>query len=134
MKIKVSEASGPALNWMVAQCPEEWPVIIHFGKTYLKEGRRKFTCQDGTVVELWQESELWDPERNWAQGGPIIGRRQIGLDQFKGQPCRAYMGTPTQHEHAMFAPEGQPLVAAMRCHVVSFLGEEVEVPAELLLA
>lgn len=67
-----------------------------------------------------------------AAGGPIIEREQISVDNFKGHPCAAFMGTHAKYEFRQWAPEGQILLAAMRCYVASKLGEEVEVPDELL--
>ena len=50
-----------------------------------------------------------NPDTNWCQGGPIVER------------CKGYDGIgPTL------------LIAAMRCYVASKLGDEVDVPEELL--
>jgi len=68
---------------------------------------------------------------NWSQAGPIINQENISLDNRKGEPCRAFKGTPVQYEFSVFAPEGKPLTAAMRCFVASKLGEEINVPQEL---
>lgn len=105
MKIKTSELTGAALDWAVAHA-----LGLTAGRFY---GLGGFST-------------------DWSQGGPIIEREKINLDQFKGYPCRAHLGTHVQYEHAMFAPEGQPLIAAMRCYVASKLGDEVDVPEELL--
>lgn len=112
--VQVKDATGSVLDWMVAKAyyPDE-EINTKLGFPYLIFGR-------------------FNPSVNWAQGGPIIARKQIGIDQFKGQPCRAYIGTPARYEHAMFAQEGHPLVAAMRCYVSSVLGDTVEVPDELI--
>lgn len=73
---------------------------------------------------------LFTPSTDWGQGGPIIERERIGLlfidegprsgqwmaveaSDDDGRPCGNYDG-PT------------PLVAAMRSHVASKLGAEVE--------
>lgn len=117
--IKVSEAEGAVLDWLVAKCEGYYATI--------KPGDIVYVHPSGE----WHHNGNWSPSTKWVQGGPIIEREQIGLDQFKGQPCRAYMGTPVTYEHAMFAPERQPLIAAMRSYIASKLGETVEVPEEL---
>lgn len=63
----------------------------------------------------------------WMYGGPIIDREKISIRQWDNVPdVHAYL------------PEGDwvsgptPLIAAMRCFVMSKLGDEVEVPKELI--
>jgi hypothetical protein len=142
--IKVSEATGAVLNWLVAKCEgrnlQRFPMGAqgghgwwvwedkdtgHDGMTYLPIGPR-------TKPKTRNSGEVFSPSTDWAQGGPIIPRERIGLDQFPNSPCRAYIGTPVKYEHAMWAPEGDPLLAAMRCYVASKLGDTVEVPDELV--
>ena len=115
--IEVAKATGITLNWMVAKC--EGKVVNQRHRAY-----------QGLIKGMWGAIR-YKPSTDWSQGGPIIGRERISLDQFKGHPCRAYLGTPVRYEHAMFAPEGEPLIAAMRCYVASKLGERVEVPEDL---
>ena len=62
---------------------------------------------------------------NWAQGGPIIAREKISIE-WTGEDWMAYIF----HDEECFGPT--PLIASMRCYVASKLGDEVEVPDELL--
>ena len=110
MKIKTSEASGPALDWMVAKC--------EVGAEFI--------------------SEIDDPHfysTDWAQGGPLIEREKI--DFWTGDSYQDEYGNFTaiksaKHPASAMHNEGPtPLIAAMRCYVASKLGEEVEVPDEL---
>ena len=116
MKVKISEASGSVLDWMVAKC----------------EGRHE-------LAPFWVDDDKYgnhierpfSPSTDWAQGGPIIEREIVErglLMSSRLKRCEAvYPGKP---EWAMcYGPT--PLIAAMRCLVVSKLGEEVEVPDEL---
>ena len=105
MKVKISELSGAALDWAVAKC----------------EG-----------LDYWHpEIGPSQPEYSteWAQGGPVIERKGISV-------MRVYKGydepwcTERGEEHFTEAPT--PLIAAMRCYVASEMGNEVEVPEELL--
>lgn len=63
---------------------------------------------------------------DWADGGPIIEREGINLSSVAGitwcadGPVRVGFYGPT------------PLIAAMRCYVASKLGNEVEVPEDVL--
>lgn len=113
--VKTSELTGAALDWAVAKCegiglgPRGFVVYYHEG-----------------------EPSMWYPSTNWAQGGPIIEREGINLFLRKGAVARA--GKPwLAYNYDQLEAEGPtPLVAAMRCYVASKLGDEVEVPEELL--
>lgn len=76
-------------------------------------------------------AEGFEPSTNWAQGGPIIGRGSIGLvaqvPDSEGL-CAYYV---KDRAKCYFYGDTQ-LIAAMRCFGVSRLGDEVEVPDELL--
>ncbi len=68
---------------------------------------------------------------NWAVGGPIIEREQItvGRADVDGIAWTAWMRT----DIGKYYGDGPtPLIAAMRCYVSSKLGDEVEIPEELL--
>ena len=62
---------------------------------------------------------------DWAQGGPIIERERITVIAMPNGTWAT--STPL---HSFHHPT--PLIAAMRCYVASKLGDEVEIPAELL--
>ena len=65
---------------------------------------------------------------NWLFGGPIIEREDLSV-------WRAYAGLDGWRSESgkVFATGWgpTPLIAAMRCYVVSKLGDEVDVPEEL---
>ena len=122
MKIKTSELTGATLDWAVA---------IALG---YKPGTELFV---GSFGPLFGKGYKWPSIRmtkgnwseNWSQGGPIIERENISLQQ--GRPP-AY---PTQWLASMVGcmyTGPTPLIAAMRCYVASKLGDEVDVPEELL--
>ena len=141
MKIKVAEASGVVLDWMVARCNGKG---IEFARVL-----DPWLTVDG---ELDQPLHSYTPSTDWAQGGPIIEREGIGMLFDAGSACRepAWFATPDDqqvshgYEGENFDPAFMvyeadgcygptPLTAAMRCYTSSRLGEEVEVPAELFL-
>ena len=111
MKIKVSEASGPVLDWMVAKCETNFP-----------KGPPSFL--DGITIapELLRN---FKPSTDPTQGFPIIALGHIGILPSGNAYYERNGGT-----YYSYGPT--PLIAAMRAYVASKLGEEVEVPEELL--
>lgn len=122
MKIKTSELTGAALDWAVAKC-EHTRKRFPYGSPCFDPNTKRVYETEG----LRQIGVNFAPTTNWAQGGPIIERERISLDADNsptwlamgvgGKPCTA---GPT------------PLIAAMLCFVASRLGNEVDVPKELL--
>ncbi len=65
---------------------------------------------------------------NWSQGGPIIEREKISTMWSLNNQWHACTGFSAQGH--LLGPT--PLIAAMRTFVTSKLGDEVEIPEELL--
>lgn len=112
MKVKTSELSRQALNWVVATL--EYPEWVAEG--YM-ERDDALDFDDGTV---------FDPAADPGQGAPILFRERIDL-RYRPAPWHDVeatfrAGTPMD----MFGPDA--LVAGLRCFVASRLGDEVEVP------
>lgn len=127
--MKTSELTGVTLNWAVAKC-EDRTIITFLGGGILVNGRTDL----GEELDVAQGfNYMWHPSTNWAQGGPIIEREKIQLWYCtdKWQAEKKHFGR--HHAAGRTLTEGlTPLVAAMRCHVTSKLGDEVEVPKELI--
>lgn len=104
MKVKTSELTGRALDWAVAQ-----------------------SGSDGTLG-FWSNPD-WSPSTKWEHGGPIIEREKISV-WARGNEWAAESFIPNQQGHEQTGPA--PLIAAMRCYVASQLGDEVDVPDEIL--
>ena len=66
----------------------------------------------------------------WSYGGPIIEREKLDFEWVTASLCRASYEWLDEDFFESFGPT--PLIAAMRCYVASKLGEEVEIPGELL--
>ena len=62
---------------------------------------------------------------SWDQGGPIIERERINLEPFKD-----INGEQWSADSEWNSPT--PLIAAMRCFVASKLGDDVDIPKELM--
>lgn len=155
MKIKTAELIGPALRYCVAKgegynvgvitAEEQWERFIEgstpeeveeYTKEYakIKAGFKNELCKihdDG--YKSVHDARAWNYDTDWAQGGPIIEReggtlwstnamgwRYKARYDFANDKEGVVMGGPT------------PLIAAMRCRVASKLGDEVDVPEELL--
>lgn len=110
--MKTNELTGQALDWAVAKCegvrigqPEHISYALEF--------------------RMMHDSGDLAYSTDWSQGGPIIEREHIALwSEGYDWEAKQY----GQHESW-----GQtPLIAAMRCYVASKLGDEVEIPKELL--
>ena len=129
MKTKTNELIGPALDWAVAE----------------SEGnvRLQYDSREGLIICNILGWIPYRPSVAWAQGGPIIEREMIDLRKIYNN------GLPNANPYDcwkaeiifrdgklvagdLFAYGPTPLVAALRCYVSSVLGEEVEVPDELL--
>lgn len=67
---------------------------------------------------------------DWSQGGPIVERHEIELRIKDGEWfAECWLSSMTKHA----TEEGPtPLIAAMRCYVAAELGDEVDIPEELL--
>ena len=118
MKIKTSELNDQALNWAVSTCEGG-------GAAYVNTRSRGKVLILADDIHPWGQGNTWMPTTDWAQGGPIIERECIELE-WSGSEWWARI----KADEDFSAPT--PLIAAMRCFVASRLGDEVEVPDELM--
>ena len=121
--MKTNELAGAALDFAVAKC----------------EGGTGFfydsiaTCwitingKDRAISKGWAQS--FTPSTDWSQGGPIIERENITWTGQSSVICK-YLGNNKWTHFEEFGPT--ILIAAMRCYVASKLGENVDIPKELL--
>jgi hypothetical protein len=110
--MKTSELTGAALDWAVAKCEgteNTW------GRSRLKP------------YELYKGHSY---STDWAKGGPIIEREHISVEATRVGGLGDRWMADIQTDCTQFADK--PLIAAMRCYVASKLGDEIEVPKELL--
>ena len=120
MKIKTEELTGAALDWAVTKC----------------EG-----YDHAVTSSNWGS---WGWATNWEQGGPIIEREKLGVwwahhiidgdGNEHGNHWYSETGlTDENADERHYCMTGEtPLIAAMRCYAASKLGDEIEVPKELL--
>ena len=98
--MKVSELTGAALDWAVAECEE--------------------------FVE-----DEFEPSENWADGGPIIEREKLCITASVEGDWTAFC-VSDEMDMQWICRGPTPLIAAMRCYVASKMGDEVDVPDELV--
>jgi hypothetical protein len=126
MKLKTNELTGAALDWAVAKCVG---MRVYVGHNHTMTGPE---ISDAELVDMDVDGNTrYAPSTDWAQGGPIIEREGIDLyHQRQSDLSVAWVATGDSGESEHIAPT--PLIATMRCFVASKLGDEVDVPEELL--
>lgn len=109
--VKVSDLSGPALDWAVAKC--EWVPWT-------------FECADASDFAHARYSS------DWSLAGPIIERESLSVMPAAGEGWRAYKTHRIDWASQCYSNGPTPTTAAMRCYVASRLGDTVEIPEELV--
>lgn len=127
MKVKTAGLIEPALSYIVSVALGHAP-------------EKDFHSHGMTWNGWWETAAYIDTKPNeyrriprysadWSQGGPIIEREKIGV-RYIGHSIEGEIWDASINDEEIEGPT--PLVAAMRCYVASKLGEEVDVPEELL--
>ena len=126
MKIKTADLIGSALDWAVA----------------VVEGLTEENAW--TTVEIFKAARaggLYWYSTDWNAAGPLIERDCIGLEKHRLEGQRQWAACDwhpvvvqghTCLERSKFAYGPTQLIAAMRAVVASHLGDEIEIPEELL--
>lgn len=134
MKIKVSESTPMQLNYLVGvaegfQWQTDDPKVgLHCGKLVL-------VALDYALMDDWGLTP-YAPAESWSVAGPIIEREEISLHTTPKFAAQCMKWDASQRNvngacvRSQFGPT--PLIAAMRCYVASRLGDEVEIPDELV--
>lgn len=115
-KLKTSELTGAALDWAVARAER------HASEVWLPE------C-DTILLRNYVRALPFTPSTDWSQGGPIIERERISVISDFHEIEEGWLAESYQDNIQQFGPT--PLIAAMRCYVMSRLGDEIEIPQEL---
>ena len=144
--MKTADLTGPALDWAVAKC--EGVSLIYRGRKWPTDGATTVEYAPWAVHPVVNGSgpfvaalcnSAYSPTTNWAHGGPIIEREGIELicnlnpaeaARFKTEPHWRASKRAWSKGDIWYGPT--PLIAVMRCYVASKLGDEIDVPKELL--
>ena len=125
--IKTAELTGPKLDWAVAECEKV--------RTYVRPCEHTMTglcILDADLVDMeTDDAQELRYSRDWAQGGPILEREQISVDFDADPECGGPCAASTRDSHCYWVGP-TPLIAALRCLVALKLGDEIEIPKELI--
>lgn len=148
MRVKTSELIDAALDWAVGKCrgvearnnktvffvlfESESSEELEFDCFAENDAHAIEQCLDaypGCSVDRVEWLEPFRPSLNWAQGGPIIERECIFIaPTWDGENA----GSSARASRTAWIEGPTPLIAAMRCYCCAKLGDEVEVPDELV--
>ena len=114
--MKTSELTGVALDWAVAKAGGGAKDISVF-------------------LDGHSRLDMYRYSTDWSQGGPIIERERIQTTP-RGETTDLWEAIVFDN---IFMDDGSdcfqtgptPLIAAVRCHVASYLGDAVDIPQEL---
>ncbi|WP_432263264.1 phage protein NinX family protein [Cupriavidus sp. TMH.W2] len=130
VSVKARDLAGLGLDWAVAKC-EGLPIT-----------RDPMGFKSGSEAGYW----IWDnarkgmqvkigrgytPSNSWAQGGPILDRERPHLCPVLLNGFPGYEAWPDGKRDGRQYGE-TALIAAMRSYVASKLGEDVDVPVDLV--
>ena len=122
MLVKTSELVGRPLDWAVAKCEgKDAYCEIHAGNILYGQVRSGFV--------------QFRPSTDWAQGGPIIEREKIstGYERYGALGSVIWDAVLKKANGGIVLEYGPTLLTAvMRCYVASKLGNEVNIPEDLL--
>lgn len=124
MLLKTTELTDIALDWVVAKAEGYSPLYPNYPK-----GAMSHLSKVGEYSEYRWLVEL-KYSKSWSLAGPIIEREKITCEWTSAATWRACIEWLDEPTFEGFGPT--PIVAAMRCYVASKLGDEVEVPDELV--
>ena len=116
MKIKVSDATTIQLDWLVTGL----------------ESVKTYGVKDWLEQRPYFKGYRWSGD--WSQVGYLIERVGMGVWMYQwnadGEPEAGWYAEDKDGNHVHKGPT--PLIAAVRCYVASRLGDEVEIPKELI--
>ncbi|MBD1229352.1 phage protein NinX family protein [Xenorhabdus griffiniae] len=137
MKIKTSALTGRALDWAVAMINESMPTLINENGKYVVGIPNLFSTDfNGNLMPAYYQ---YSPSTNWALCGQLMDKycKSFGMVQgITDKTWRAFAyGIPCRGQDTMRLASGDTLkIAFCRALVTAQLGDEVEIPDELVEA
>jgi len=122
--VRTSDLIGAALDWAVAQVDGVNTIML---SPRSGQPKKPFALFGSLAISVGgDEQSSYAPSTCWHCGGPLI-REHIGSLVNQGERWAVYTRKP------VFAGIGEtPLIAVCRAIVAANLGDEVNIPAELL--
>lgn len=121
MLVKTSELIGPALDWAVAYA----------------ENVELFTCGEGRL-RSGALAKPWQPCTDWSQCGPLIEKYKAFPGRYDDEcedateATRFFCSYGSLLDMNAYCEGPTPLIAACRAIVAAKLGDQVDVPDELM--
>ncbi len=116
MKVKTAELSGDKLDYFTAVAIGEKNPQICLG--------------GGCVVSNAHTLHRFYPSSEWQHGGPLIEKYNISISDCDGEWVASIMNDDGDYDALVNG--ARPLIAACRAVVASKLGDEVDIPDELM--
>lgn len=127
--VRTAELIGAALDWAVAKIEGVETLMMSPRKG---EPKKPFALFGSLALALGGDGEQsYAPSACWHCGGPLIEKYKLDL----GAPMESVNGpwnANTEWGHPLGQKGETPLIAACRAIVAANLGDEVQIPAELL--
>jgi hypothetical protein len=129
--VKVSEATGTVLDWMVCIAEGLTPEDLYISRiTKNASIYRRLRDDDGKLTGSYMTGPDLLFSRKWEAGGPIIGREDVEFVLAKEGGHHESAKWMAVIRNSWFGFGEEHLIAAMRCYATSKLGDTVEVPEE----
>jgi hypothetical protein len=137
VEVRVSDLSGPALDWAVGKALDWVEPIFGVGQiSYIAEDNFLMMAEPDpdepdeiSLIQHFNHYTQWSPSRLWSQCGRIIENNAIG---FVGEDADNWLAFASPCDVTHQGVGGTHLIAACRLVVSAELGETVSVPKELL--
>lgn len=129
VEVKVSELSGAALDWAVAQVEQIDGLVIHKGRPSFEKEFDPDCWADDSCLKAFKCWKFYAPSTDWSQGGPLIEKHAIGFVGYDANNWQAF-SSPEDVTWQCVGPTH--LIAACRVIVAAKLGETVQIPKELI--
>lgn len=137
VEMNVSELSGVALDWAVAEAVGLKTVVCSPGQYRhdIKGGihcSTSYGCHFGAPSLFGIDPNEYSPSTDWSQGGPLIEKHNLSLLPQIGGAYYAQWAVPNMDDYEeaeLVAPSA--LLAICRAVVSKELGQAVQIPAEL---
>jgi hypothetical protein len=117
--VLVSETEGHYLDYLVGKALD-MPMYMSKRGDWMTAPYGGFNSRQGIPY--------WKPTVDWSQAGPIIVSAGISVRPSFEDERGGWTASLWDNNNTVFESGATLLIAAMRCLVVSRLGEEVELP------
>lgn len=124
--MKIVDLTGSALDYAISKAE---------GIQVWKDSSNEGVVNGEFLYHFNKDWVRYTPSTDWSQGGPIIDREGIlsGPSPFRAELGKFAACVGSNWDEGKFIGTGPTrLVAAMRCYVASKLGDEVEIPKQIM--